>query len=282
MKKTWFSSKRLNLSFTMAILLCLTFVLLFPVVWMITSSLKGSNYYLDAYSLIPKTIDLEAYKYWLTVPASNYWLAIRNTLLSFLVTTALTIPFGTMAGYAIARWRTRWIDVFLMAMFFLQMMPGFVSLGPLFREFIELKLIGNPLALYIVYTAFNLPLVLLTMRNYFMTIPTEIEEAAQVDGCSRWGILWKVTFPLARPAMITSTIFIFMGIWLEYLLANILMRGKYVTLAVILINYSKTDNEWRPDLLMSMGVLIMIPLTLLFPLVRKYLVGGLNSGAIKG
>ncbi len=282
MNKPFFAQNRLNRWFTLVILIFLSFVLLFPVIWMAISSLKGSNYYTDAYSLIPKEIDLESYKYWLSVPASNYWLAIRNTLQSFLVTTALTIPLGTMAGYTLARWRTRWIDVFLIGIFFLQMMPGFVSLGPLFREFIELKMIGNPWALYVVYTAFNLPLVLLTMRNYFMTLPTEIEEAAQVDGCSRWGILWKITFPLARPAVITSTVFIFMGIWLEYLLANILMRGKYTTLAVILINYSRSDNEWRPDLLMSMGVLIMIPLTMLFPLVRKYLVGGLSAGAIKG
>jgi ABC-type glycerol-3-phosphate transport system permease component len=274
--------RRLALILLFTLLLIVTVSLMFPVVWMVSSSFKGPNLFADAYSLIPAHPDYRAYETWLS-SSSQLWIGLRNTTFSFAATLILTLPLGAMAGYALARWRTKWITFVLMLLFFLQMMPGFVTTGPLFRQFIEMKMIGHPLALYVVYTAFNLPLVIVVLRNYFLSLPTEIEEAATVDGCSRFQVFWKITLPLAQPALITCTVFVFMGIWLEYLFANTLRRGKYQSLATLLINTSRgLGNDYHTDLMLSMGTLIMIPLTLLFPFVRKYLVSGLSIGAVKG
>jgi ABC-type glycerol-3-phosphate transport system permease component len=279
---SWNLRRRIILILIVTLLLLVTAFLLFPVIWMVSGSLKGPNIFSDAYSLIPAHPDYRAYETWLG-SASQLWIGLRNTTFSFISTVILTLPLGAMAGYALARWRTKWITFVLMLLFFLQMMPGFVTTGPLFRQFIEMKMIGNPLALYIVYTAFNLPLVIVVLRNYFLSLSTEIEEAALVDGCSRFRVFWKITLPLAQPALITCTVFVFMGIWLEYLLANTLMRGKYQTLATLLINTGRSwGNDFHTDVMLSMGTLILIPLTLLFPLVRKYLVSGLSIGAVKG
>jgi ABC-type glycerol-3-phosphate transport system permease component len=282
MKMKWNLRSRSPLIITFTLLLFVTIALMFPIIWMVSGSFKGPNIFADAYSLIPVHPDYRAYLTWLG-SSSQLWIGLRNTTFSFVATIMLTLPLGAMAGYALARWRTRWITFVLMLLFFLQMMPGFVTTGPLFRQFIEMKMIGNPLALYVVYTAFNLPLVIIVLRNYFLSLPTEIEEAATVDGCNRFQVFWKVTLPLAQPALITCTVFVFIGIWLEYLLANNLMRGKYQTLATLLINTGRSwGNDFHTDLMLSMGTLILIPLTLLFPLVRKYLVSGLSIGALKG
>lgn len=276
-----FNHRNIDLLFTYLALGFLLAFLLLPAIWMIIMSLKGSNLYADPYSFFIKEPNLEPYRYWLTDSRSNFWPALKNTFLSFVVVALVTVPLGAMAGYSLARWKSKWVNIILMVLFFLQLMPIFVMVGPLFRILVTLKLYTSLPGLYLIYVSFNLPLIIYTMRNYLLTISTEIEESAAVDGCTRWQSFWLIALPLSQPALLTSTLFVFVNVWLEYLMVNVLMRGKFPTISILLITYSNTAQNWRPDLMLSLSVLIMIPLVILFPLIRKYMVTGLTAGAVK-
>lgn len=280
-RQVYLRPKTISLISSYIVLAILMGLLILPVVWMISMSFKGSNLYIDPYSLIPKEPSVKSYQYWLLDPTSNFWVSLRNSFGSFVVVALLTIPIGSIAAYTLARWKSKWVNILLMILFFLQLMPIYVMVGPLFKILIGLKIIRSVVGLYAVYVAFNLPLVIYTMRNYMLTISSEIEDAARVDGCSLWQSFCYIYVPLCQPALLTSALFVFVNVWLEYLFVNVLMSGKFPTLAILLINATNLDQNWRPDLMLSLSVLIMIPLVILFPLMKKYMVTGLTAGAVK-
>jgi len=259
----------------------LSVIMIFPFVWMLATSFKGSQLLVDPYSLIPRNPTLYTYQALLGDPLFQFGEAFRNSALSVLVTILFGIPLGTMGGYALARIKGRWVDVGLIALFFLRMMPSFVTAAPQFRLLLAMGLVGHPAGLYIMYIAMSLPLTMLTVRNYLLNMPAEIEEAAMVDGCSRRQLFLKIAAPLARPAILTSTIFIFVNFWLEYILAAQLMRGQYLTLSILLVGVADPTTG-RFELIFALAVLIALPIVILFPLIARYLTSGAFSGAVKG
>lgn len=267
--------------FALFYMAALSLVMLFPFVWMISTSLKGSQLLVDPYSFIPKQPTLNTYQALLGDPLLQFGEAFWNSALSVTITILFGIPLGTMGGYALARIKGRWVDVGLIALFFLRMMPSFVTAAPQFRLLLTLGLVGHPAGLYIMYIAMSLPLTMLTVRNYLLNMPGEIEEAAMVDGCSRLQLFLKIAVPLARPAIITSTIFIFVNFWLEYILAAQLMRGQYLTLSILLVGVADPTTG-RFELIFALAVLITLPIAVLFPFIAKYLTSGTFSGAVKG
>lgn len=280
----WQRQKRLSAAASHAALIAMTIGLLFPVYWMVNTSLKGNTLYTDPFSWFPRAPDLEPYRFWLMDPSSNFWVGLRNSILSVAVACLFALPIGAMAGYALARWRTRWIDAVLLTIFLLQMMPSFVTAGPLFRQLTIAGMVGSLPGLFLIYIAMSLPLTILTVRNYLLALPGEIEEAALVDGANRWQIFWQIAMPLCKPALASSGLFIFVALWLEYILAQQLMRGSFPNLAILLIGFSNMgwSGKYRPDYMLSLGVLLMAPVVISFPLMRKYIVSGLSSGALKG
>lgn len=276
---------RLKRTFTHACLLFMVVLLLFPVYWMLNGSLKGGNLYVDPYSVFPNEINVDPYEFWLTDPDSGFWEAFRNSAVAVFVTLVIGLPVGAAAGYAMSRWRTRWIDFLFVSLFFLRMMPVFITAGPQFRLMIQLDLVGNVWGLYAIYIAISLPLIILVTRNFIMGLPGEIEEAALIDGASRFTVFWRIIFPLIKPALVTSAIWIFITLWLEYILAQQLMRGTYPNLAILLVRYSQQSGfsgNYRPDLVFGLGMIIMAPIMLVFPIVQRYIVSGLAAGALKG
>lgn len=191
------------------LLMLMTFILLFPIYWMLVGSLKGGNLYVDPYSIIPTQPNFDPYNYWLNDPTSGFWEAFRNSAVSVIVTLVIGLPMGTAAGYAMSRWRTRWIDALFVGLFVLRMMPIFVTAGPQFKLMIDLGIVGNAVGLYAVYIAFSLPLTILVTRNFILNIPVEIEEAALIDGCSRFTTFTRIIMPLTKPALFTSGVWIF-------------------------------------------------------------------------
>jgi ABC-type glycerol-3-phosphate transport system permease component len=262
-------------------MLFLTVVLLFPFVWLISSSFKGYQVLVDPYSLIPKQPTLNAYRALIGDPYLQFGEAFRNTLLSVTATLLVGLPIGVMGGYALARIKSRWVDVALITLFFLRMMPSFVTAAPQFRLLLAFDLVGKAQGLYLVYAAISLPLTMLTVRNYLLNLPPEIEEAAAIDGCSRWRTFRHIIIPLSKPAIMASGLFIFINFWLEYILVAQLMRGQYLTLSILLVDIANPTTG-RFDLIFSLAVLIILPIIVVFPLIARYLTAGTFAGSVKG
>lgn len=266
---------------SLAYAIFLTVILLFPVAWLISSSFKGTQLLVDPYSFIPKTPTLGAYQALFSDPYLQFGEAFRNTFLSVTVTLLIGLPIGVMGGYALARIKSRWVDAALISLFFLRMMPSFVTAAPQFRLLLALNLVGKPQGLYLLYAALSLPLTMLTVRNFMLNLPDEIEEAAALDGCSRFQNFRYVAVPLSRPAIMASSLFIFINFWLEYILAAQMMRGKYITLSTLLVEIADPTTG-RFDLIFSLAVLITLPIVIAFPLIARYLTAGAFDGSIKG
>jgi ABC-type glycerol-3-phosphate transport system permease component len=265
----------------LAYALLLTLILLFPFAWLVSTSFKGIQLLTDPYSFIPREPTLGAYRALLSDPFLQFGEAFRNTLLSVSATLVLGLPIGVMGGYALARIKGRWVDAALISLFFLRMMPTFVTAAPQFRLLLALGLVGSPLGLYLLYAAMSLPLTMLTVRNYLLNLPIEIEEAAAMDGCSRFQIFRHIAVPLSRPAIMASGLFIFVNYWLEYILVAQLMRGKYLTLSILLVEIAE-PTMGRFDLIFSLAVLISLPIIAAFPLIARYLTSGAFAGSVKG
>jgi multiple sugar transport system permease protein len=160
-------------------------------------------------------------------------------------------------------------------------MPSFVTAAPQFRLLLAFDLVGKAQGLYLVYAAISLPLTMLTVRNYLLNLPPEIEEAAAIDGCSRWRTFRHIIIPLSKPAIMASGLFIFINFWLEYILVAQLMRGQYLTLSILLVDIANPTTG-RFDLIFSLAVLIILPIIVVFPLIARYLTAGTFAGSVKG
>jgi multiple sugar transport system permease protein len=132
------------------------------------------------------------------------------------------------------------------------------------------------------YMAQTLPVALYMLTNYFRTIPDEIEQAALIDGCSRVQVIWKVTLPLAIPALISVGIYTFMIAWNEFLYAMVFLNDRFLFTMPIKINTIFNDPTPRPNVVMAASTIMTIPIMILFLALEKYLTEGLTAGGVKG
>ncbi|MEX0853376.1 MAG: carbohydrate ABC transporter permease, partial [Bauldia sp.] len=196
---------------------------LFPVYWIAANSFKFD---IDIFSIpplwYPSNPTLKHYDAaFVERPFLRY---AMNSLVVAVGTTIVSLTFGTMAGYALARFRypgnTRYnVSFWILST---RMMPPIVTIIPLYLAFNYLNLLNTKTALVIAYTAFNLPFATWMMKSYFQDLPVELEEAAMVDGDTRWGAFLRIALPLARPGLAATAIFCLIISWNEFLLALIL------------------------------------------------------------
>ena len=136
--------------------------------------------------------------------------------------------------------------------------------------------------LIVTYLAQTLPVALYMLANYFRTIPLEIEQAALIDGCSRSGVIWRITIPLAVPALVSVAIYSFMIAWNEFLYAFVFLNERALFTMPIKINTIFNDPSPRPHVVMAASTIMTIPVVLLFLALEKYLTAGLTAGGVKG
>ena len=192
--------------------------------------------------------------------------------------------FGTLAGYALARfqypgqWRYQ-ISFWILST---RMMPPIVSIIPLYIAFNYLDMLNTKAAVAIAYTAFNLPFATWMMKSYFQDLPVELEEAAIVDGDTRWGAFLRIALPLARPGLAATSIFCLIVSWNEFLLALILtLTARSQTLPIgIAGRVTQYTTYWGE--ISAAGFMACIPIMIFAFIVQKHLVRGLSFGAVKG
>jgi multiple sugar transport system permease protein len=258
-------------------------VTLFPVYWIAANSFKFD---IDIFSVPPQWFPVHPtlkhyHAAFIERPFLQYGL---NSLIIAVACTFVSLVFGTLAGYALARfqypgqWRYQ-ISFWILST---RMMPPIVTIIPLYIAFNYLNMLNTKLAVVIAYTAFNLPFATWMMKSYFQDLPVELEEAAIVDGDTRWGAFLRVALPLARPGLAATAIFCLIISWNEFLLALVLtLTEQSQTLPIGIAGRVTQYNTYWGEI-SATGFTACIPIMIFAFIVQRHLVRGLSFGAVKG
>jgi multiple sugar transport system permease protein len=265
----------------------LLLVTLFPFYYSVLLSLRPLDAVLqDPGALLPTDVDLGSYAGVLTSTAGGgqgFGVFMRNSAVVALATVALTLAVALPGAYAVSRLRFfghRQISVLFLAVY---LFPAILLAVPLFVFFTRIGLRGSLVGLGIVYVSQIVAVSIYMLRNYFDTVPVSLEEAAAIDGCSRLGILWRISLPLAKPAIIANALFIFMIAWNEFLFALLFLVEERDRWTVSLgISQLAGSIEVPETVLMAGSVIVTLPIVILFFASERLLTEGLTAGAEKG
>ncbi len=223
-------------------------------------------------------------KFLLTADSEGRWLFGRQLLNSIVVAggaTALGILLATTAAYAFSRFRFPGHRAGIASFVIIQMFPATMMIVPLYLLLSALGLLDTITGLIVVYSTTALPFCVWMMKGYFDTIPTDLDEAALVDGASRLRIFYQIILPLARPAIAVTALFSFLTAWNEFVMAaTFLSREEKFTLPVTLFRHvGAYGADWGA--FAAGSLIVSIPVCLLFFALQRQLVGGLSAGAVK-
>lgn len=268
--------------FAYILLVSIVLSMAFPLFWMTLSSFKPDkeNYGYPP-TFLPHIWTLENYLGLLKRTAFGLW--FRNSLIVSLVTTFTAIVISSLAAYSLSRFRYRFFEAFARVILFAYMVPNILLVIPIFKIVWSLRM-GNTLqSLLLVYNAFLIPYGLWTLRSYFAGIPHEIEEAALIDGATRWKAFYSVVLPQALPGIISTALFAFHVAWNEYLYASVLLwASSKMTLSAGVATLIGETEMYSWGVLMAAGVLVTVPVIFLFSFLQQYLIAGWGGGAVKG
>jgi len=217
----------------------------------------------------------------------NFGLYLRNSLIICGFTMLFAMIFSTLAAYALSRFRFPGTDLFSNSILATQMIPAIMYLIPLYIMFVKFTLLtGIPIkgtfyGMILIYSAFFLPFSIWILRGFFAAIPRELEEAALIDGCSRFKVFWHVALPLAIPGIIATGIYIFLTAWDELMFAWVLTNADTMTIPVG-IRLFVGNYQNRFDLMMAAATVATLPVVVLFFMLQRHIVRGLTAGAVKG
>jgi len=254
---------------------------LFPLYWLFKIAITPDQLiYSEGTNLWPSTLTLDNFR---TVLFQTDFLAyFGNSLFVSLGTAAVTTVIAAGAGYAFSRFDFGGKRIIIAVMLVTQMFPLLMIIAPIYKIVAALGMLNSLTSLIVVYTAFNIPFATFLMQSFFDGIPKDLEEAAMMDGCSRFQALRKVILPLTLPGLGATLGFVFTAAWSELLFALMLIsKNEAMTFPVGLLTFvSKFSVDWGQ--MMAAGVLALIPSCLFFIFIQRYLVQGLTSGAVKG
>ncbi|MGZ5568509.1 MAG: sugar ABC transporter permease [Limisphaerales bacterium] len=254
---------------------------LYPILQIITIALRPGDQLLStSLSPIPQGATLANFRVLLTETPFLRWLG--NSSIIALAVTLTGVVLASTAGYALSRFRFLGRTSMLNGLLVTQMFPATMLLLPLYLILIKLSLINSYLGVVIIYAATALPFCIWQLKGYYDTIPQSLEEAAGIDGCSRWQSFYLVVLPLAAPALVITALFSFMTAWNEYVVAALMLQDvELFTLPVGLKMFqANMSTQW--GLYAAGALLVSVPVVLLFLILSRYLISGLSSGAVKG
>jgi multiple sugar transport system permease protein len=251
-----------------------------PLYWIVATSIKPNLLIYREPSLFPSQITADHYLFVLT--RTPFLVYVRNSLLVTLVTTSLALVIGTLAAYAIARLSFRGRAWAARSVVVTYLVPGSLLFIPMFQVIYSLGLIDNIVGLMVTYLTFTVPFATWMMIGYFRNVPSELEDAALVDGCSRVQALVRIMVPIALPALAVVALFAFTLSWNEFLYALVFIGSdSQKTLTLGLIGLVRGDTfPWGP--MMAASLLGALPPTLVYIVSQRWVVAGLAAGSVKG
>ncbi len=264
-----------------------------PALWIILTSIRP-NVEINTRPpvWIPSALDFTSYKILFgmptpqgsfdmgaSIPVASY---ARNSFVIALVSTLIALTLGTLAGYVFARFRFKGKNGIFLSMMLLRAVPGVALSLPLFILFVRIGLSDKIVGMIIAYSAMNIPFTAWLMDGFFRAVPEELDDAALIDGCSRWTSFLRVGLPLALPGVAASGIFAFLTSWNEFALSTVITRTPASrTFPPALYEFTGSFvSDWRG--MTALSVLMLIPAVIFVALVQRQLMEGLTSGAVKG
>jgi multiple sugar transport system permease protein len=260
-------------------LLVFSLFILFPIFWVVSTAFKPPQDILNYPPVwFPSEPTLDNFD--TAVEHFNGLGALKNSIIAAGGSTVLALCVGTLAAYSMARFNTggKNLSMWLLTQ---RLIPAVSFIFPTFILFKALNWVDTYQALILLYAVAALPFTVWMMRGYIVEIPHEMEESALVDGCSRLGVLWRITLPLAGPGVAATAIFVFVWGWTEFLFALILARTDAVTLPVVISSFYGTQAS-MDGAASALALIAMLPVFVLALFMQRRLVRGLTLGAVKG
>jgi len=267
---------------TYLVLIVFALFCLFPFVWMLDSALKPLA---EVQSLRPTLLihhpTLASFRRVLL--ETRFGIYFRNSLVVAAGCTALALSVSIFCGYALSRWpHLAPARVVGAALLLSQMIPGVLLLVPLYITLRQLGLLSTYGGLIIVYCTFTVPLCTFMLKGFFDAVPLDLEEAAELDGCGRAGLVWRVLLPLSTPGLLAAGAFAFINAWNEFMFGYVLVNDearRTLTPGIMLFK-SANLTDWGG--LMAASVLAVVPVAACFLYLQRFLIEGLAAGAVKG
>ncbi|OQM44722.1 sugar ABC transporter permease [Anoxybacillus sp. UARK-01] len=252
---------------------------LLPIIWMVMSSVKTEA---GMFSMPPKFFfkpDFGTFKFMFS-EKGNFVHYLANSLIASIASTAISLILGTLGGYALARGNFKNKKGISFWIISTRMAPVPAVILPLYLMFAQFGLIGKMSGLIFAYTTFNLPFALWMMMVFFKEVPAALEEAAMIDGCSRFQAFWRIALPPAAPGLVATGILCLMFSWNDFMFASVFSGHDTQTIPVAAsLLITQTGVAWGQA--MATGTVIITPMVIAGLAVRKYLVQGLSMGAVK-
>lgn len=276
------NKRRFQLGLVYATLIILSIIWLFPIAWVILTSFRSEGTAYVNY-FIPKTFTLNHYINLFTNETFPFGKWFMNTLIVATFTCIISTFITVAIAYSLSRIKFKFRNGFLKLALILNMFPGFMSMIAIYYILKALGLTQTLTALVLVYSS-GAALGFYIAKGFFDTIPYSLDESAMIDGATRMDIFFKITLPLAKPIIVYTALLAFMGPWIDFIFAQVILgdaTSKY-TVAIGLFSMLQPDtiNNWFMAFAAG-SVLIAVPITLLFMFMQKYYVEGITGGSVK-
>jgi multiple sugar transport system permease protein len=267
-----------------------SFVCLFPFYWLFTTSFKKPLHVSRGPRYAPY-LDYEPtgehWQYLFDEQGENLFRHFRNSLIAATGSTILAVVIGAMGGYGLARysyywrglgWRNDNIAFWIISQRFL---PPALFVVPFLLLYSRLNLVDTHIGLILAYTMFNVPFAVWIMRDFFMNLPSDLEDSALVDGATAWQAFMRIVLPLSTPGLVSVAIFSFVFSWNEFLYALMLTNFDAITLPVLIAGQNNTRGiQWW--FISALALAAVLPVILIGLFLERYITKGLTAGAIKG
>lgn len=268
-------------SITYVLLTLATVLLVFPFVWMISTSFKSSaEIFAEVPKWFPNEPTLENYR--TLFQETGFLQYFKNSVIVAISTTIVTLFIAIFFSYGLSRFKFRGRMLFLNSLLVSQMFPLVLLIIPIFAIFIKLDLIDSYLSLINAYCTFAIPFATLMMKSYFDGIPKDMEEAAFIDGCTPVSAIFRVVIPLAAPGIAAVGLFSFILSWQEFIFALTLTSSDTMRTLPVGISLMVGNREVLWGQLMAASAMVTTPVVIVFIYFQKYLISGMTMGGVKG
>jgi len=263
------------------VILIVTLIILFPLYWMLITSLKfESEVFRLPPTLFPDVLTTENFDFaWTQTSMPTYFL---NSSIYVAGTLLIVLFCASLASYSISRFKFKGKAVFLLLVLLTQLMPITTLIVPLFINLGNLGLMNSRMSMIVIYSAIQIPIAIWLLLGYFSSIPRDIDEAARIDGCSNFGILFRMILPLGKPGLMAVGLTVTIFVWQDLILAMTFtsIDDLRPVMAGVSASIQRAGIKWGQ--MTATGVLACIPIMVLYIFLQRNLVEGLTGGAVKG
>jgi multiple sugar transport system permease protein len=254
--------------------------LLLPIVWLVLSSFRNTDS-IQSGRLLPYASELTVTNYVEAFRIANLTTFLINSFVIAITVMLLVVFIASLGAYALSRFNLRGKNTFMMLALMPQFFPYVLILIPFYVLMTNIGLVDSHLGLILTHTSITLPFALWMLTGYFNAIPRDLDQAALIDGCSKFGVLFRIIYPIAIPGMVVAGFFAFVVSWGDYLFVSILSQSPETQTLPIGLQTFMSSLQVRWGLITAGTVIAIVPTILFFAIVQRRLVAGLTAGAVK-